>query len=84
MSITTITPSARDEKRAVMSEILASLTPDEQRCFVRYYSEGLHAAQAIEGTDLTESAFRLVRDNVRRRYHAAIREQVASFALGAQ
>jgi hypothetical protein len=44
MATTIITPSARDQKRAVMSEILASLTTDEQRCFVRYYSEGLHAA----------------------------------------
>jgi hypothetical protein len=64
-------PSARNLKRKVMEAILESLSPDQQCCFIRYYSEGLHAAQAVIGTGVTESQFRLVRDEVRRRYQTA-------------
>jgi hypothetical protein len=62
---------ARDKKRAVMEAILASLPADAQRAFVNFYGNNQHSSQAIEGTSLTESEFRSLRDEVRRKYHAA-------------
>jgi hypothetical protein len=71
MHTTTVTPCTLDKKRMVMEALIEALPPDNQRAFDRYYSEGLHSAQAVEDTGLTESQFRLVRDEVRRRYQAA-------------
>jgi hypothetical protein len=71
MHTTTVTPCTLDKKRMVMEALIEALPPDHQRAFDRYYSEGAHAAQAVEGTGLTEGKFRALRDEVRQRYQAA-------------
>lgn len=71
MHTTTVTPCTLDKKRMVMEALIEALPADHQRAFVRYYSEGMHAAQAVIGTGLTESEFRIVRDGVRKRYQSA-------------
>lgn len=55
-----------------MEALLSSLTTNEQEAFVRFYSEGIPASKAIEGTGLSEEQFAEVRAEVRRRYQAAV------------
>jgi len=71
-SAVALSPDARDRKRAVMAAILESLPADHQLAFTRFYGDNLHSSQAIEGTSLSEDDFRALRDDIRRRYHAAI------------
>jgi hypothetical protein len=68
---TTIAALTLDKKRMVMEALIAALPADHQLALKRYYSQGIRAAQAVEGTALTETAFRAVKDEVRRRYNAA-------------
>ena len=66
-----LAPDARDKKRAVMAAILESLPADHQLAFTRFYGDNIHSAQAVIGTSLSEDSFRELRDEIRRRYHAA-------------
>ena len=68
-----IDPNARDDqKRQVLTAIVESLPESHRTAFYRFYADGIHSSQAVEGLGLTEDDFREVRDEVRRKYHAVI------------
>jgi hypothetical protein len=55
-----------------MARIVESLPASQRLALDRYYSEGLHAEQAVLGTGLTVDEFRVLRGSVRARYQATV------------